>query len=247
MRLFDTGTERPEPVRPARPPRLSVYLASPERPDRTGADDLRAALVADLIRRAGEWHRLVVTIWQRDPGGDQAAAAAFRAACDDLNIYPAEASGRPPEPLDLGVSADGTPPPEPGRWLAPAPVAAGGVLPADLSARGLDPLAFRLALLRHHHREPVPLTWDDLTDVDGALRGWRRQAADWAESPSKPMCAQYVTDVTGAFDDDLDTPGALTALDALAADDEIPPGSKFEAFAYLDRLLGLDLARDIGR
>ena len=28
---------------------------------------------------------------------------------------------------------------------------------------------------------------------------------------------------------------------------EIPDGARFEAFAYLDRFLGLDLARDVGR
>jgi len=36
-------------------------------------------------------------------------------------------------------------------------------------------------------------------------------------------------------------------LDALAADEAIPDGSKFETFAYLDQLFGLDLAREVGR
>jgi cysteinyl-tRNA synthetase len=61
------------------------------------------------------------------------------------------------------------------------------------------------------------------------------------------MCAQYVGDFNAAFDDDLDTPAALRVLRALEKDSEIPPGAKFETFAHLDHLLGLDLARDIGR
>jgi hypothetical protein len=61
------------------------------------------------------------------------------------------------------------------------------------------------------------------------------------------MCAQYLTAILTALDTDLDTPAALRGLAALAADPEIPPGSKFEAFAYLDSFLGLDLARDVGR
>jgi len=61
------------------------------------------------------------------------------------------------------------------------------------------------------------------------------------------MCAQHVGDYLDALDDDLDTPAALATLSALAADPEIPDGSKFEAFAYFDRFLGLDLARDVGR
>jgi cysteinyl-tRNA synthetase len=56
-----------------------------------------------------------------------------------------------------------------------------------------------------------------------------------------------VSEFTAAFDDDLDTPAALRVLRSLEKDSEIPPGSKFETFAYADHLLGLDLARDIGR
>jgi cysteinyl-tRNA synthetase len=61
------------------------------------------------------------------------------------------------------------------------------------------------------------------------------------------MCAQYLTEFNAAFDDDLDTPAALRVLRRLEKDSEIPPGAKFEMFAHADQLLGLDLARDIGR
>jgi hypothetical protein len=61
------------------------------------------------------------------------------------------------------------------------------------------------------------------------------------------MCAQYAGDFLAALDDDLDTPAALRTLAALAADPVIPDGSKFETFAHLDRILGLDLAREVGR
>jgi hypothetical protein len=56
-----------------------------------------------------------------------------------------------------------------------------------------------------------------------------------------------VADVLGALDADLDTSSALRSLAGLAGDQEISDGAKFEAFAYLDRFLGLDLARDVGR
>ena len=61
------------------------------------------------------------------------------------------------------------------------------------------------------------------------------------------MCAQYVAELTGAFDNDLDTPAALRSLRALAADPEIPPGSKFETAAHIDQLLGLDVVSEVGR
>jgi len=121
------------------------------------------------------------------------------------------------------------------------------VLVRDLEARGLDPLALRLAFLGHRYRQQMNLTWTDLEAADAAVRRWREQVAVWARSPSKPMCAQYVSEFTGAFDDDLDTPAALRVLRSLERDGDIPPGAKFETFAYADHLLGLDLARDIGR
>ena len=121
------------------------------------------------------------------------------------------------------------------------------VLLADLTARGLDPLALRLAFLDHRYRQQLNLTWAVLEAADRTVRRWRERVAEWARSPSKPMCAEYVSDFTGAFDDDLDTPAALRVLRNLEKNGEIPPGAKFETFAYADHLLGLDLARDIGR
>ena len=50
-----------------------------------------------------------------------------------------------------------------------------------------------------------------------------------------------------AYDDDLDTPRALQVLRRLERDADVADGAKFEAFAHLDRLLGLDLVRDVGR
>ncbi len=118
---------------------------------------------------------------------------------------------------------------------------------SDLGDRGLDPLGLRLAFLEHRYRERMNLTWDALHAADRTLRRWREQTADWANSPSKPMCAEVTGRIAAAFDDDLDTPAALRALRWLENDPGIPPGSKFETFAYADQLLGLDLARDVGR
>lgn len=121
------------------------------------------------------------------------------------------------------------------------------VLLGDLAERGLDPLALRLAFTEHRYRQQMNLTWRTLEAADATVRRWRQRVAEWANSPSRPMCAQYVGDFLAAFDDDLDTPAALRTLRALEKDSEIPPGAKFETFVYADQLLGLDLARDIGR
>jgi cysteinyl-tRNA synthetase len=60
------------------------------------------------------------------------------------------------------------------------------------------------------------------------------------------MAPEVQQDVLDAFSDDLDTPRALQVLRAFEKSDA-PDGSKFETFAWADRLLGLDLARDVGR
>jgi cysteinyl-tRNA synthetase len=121
------------------------------------------------------------------------------------------------------------------------------VLLSDLVSRGLDPLALRLAFLEHRYRQQMNLTWDTLSAADRTLRRWRELVAEWACSPSRPICAQLTDQIAGAFDDDLDTPSALRVLRRLEQDRQIPAGSKFESFAHADQLLGLDLAREVGR
>ncbi|GAA3420854.1 cysteine--tRNA ligase [Streptosporangium vulgare] len=121
------------------------------------------------------------------------------------------------------------------------------VLLKDVADAGLDPLAVRLALLEHRHRQQMNLTWDTLRAADKTLRRWRGQVAEWSESPSGPMPADRVSRIEAAFDDDLDTPLALRLLRELERDASISPGSRFEAFLHLDQILALDLSLDIGR
>jgi cysteinyl-tRNA synthetase len=121
------------------------------------------------------------------------------------------------------------------------------VLLSDLTGRGLDPLALRLAFLEHRYRQQMNLTWDTLEAADRTVRRWRQRVAAWAETPSVAMPAQYAAAITEAFEDDLDTPSGLRALRALERDEAVAPGAKFETFVHADRLLGLDLARDIGK
>src|SRR4051794_1360799 len=121
------------------------------------------------------------------------------------------------------------------------------VLVADVVDRGYDPLALRLAFLGTRYRQQANLSWAEIAGADKTLRRWRASVAAWAESPSKPICAQVQQDVLDAFSDDLDTPRALQVLRSFEKDSGMPDGCKFETFAWADRLLGLDLARDVGK
>jgi hypothetical protein len=198
-------------------------VASPAHP--------RPCLLADLVSRVAERHHLRASVSQPAPPG-----------WDTLNVHPAEVSVSPPEPLDVAVAAPGEPAGSPAHRIEP-----GEARPPVPDLAGVDPLALRLVLLRHPYRTGLTLARDDLVAADTLLKHWRGLVQRWALSPSGPMRAEYVADFLGALDNDLDTPSALTALRALAADEQIANGSRFEAFAYLDRFLGLDLARDVGR
>jgi hypothetical protein len=221
LQLPDSGNALATPVRPARPGELRIWVANPAEP--------RHCLLADLVARVAERHHLRPSVSGPAPA-DWAA----------LNVHPADVTAGPPEPLDVAVAPAGEPAGSPVYQVEP-----GASDPADLT--GLDPLALRLALLQHPYRARLTPGRDDLLAADTLLKHWRALVQHWALSPSRPMCAQYVADFLGALDADLDTPAALRTLAALAVDQEIPPGSKFEAFAYADRFLGLDLARDVGR
>ena len=121
------------------------------------------------------------------------------------------------------------------------------VLISDLAARGLDPLALRLAFLEHRYRQQLNLSWETLEGADKTLRRWREQVAGWACEPSAVMSRRHADAVVTAFDNDLDTPAAMRELRALEKDPGVAPGAKFETFAHLDRLFGLDLVRDLGK
>jgi cysteinyl-tRNA synthetase len=121
------------------------------------------------------------------------------------------------------------------------------VLVGDLAERGHDPLALRLSYLGSRYRTQINLTWDEIGAADRTLRRWRERVREWAESPSKPMCAEYETRFREALDADLDTPAALQVVREVERDPTIPDGSKFEMFAWFDHVLGLDMVRDVGK
>jgi hypothetical protein len=247
LRLRDAQTGELRDVLPVgrRQLRILVYAPGP-----FGTGQVRAYLTADLLRRAAEVSQLLPLVSDFLPAG--ADVAGLRETCDALNIHPprdtflgpvSALSGVPP--FDVGIAA-----------TAPGEIAGSARLWArvssDADAVGADAEAMelrgivRLRLLRQGYGDPVTAVGSD----DGAaetLSRWRSLVADWARSPSGAMSRPHADAIAGAFGRDLDTPAALRVLDALVTDPDVPDGIKFETFAAADRLLGLDLARDIGK
>ncbi|HVA60516.1 MAG TPA: hypothetical protein VNG13_08260 [Mycobacteriales bacterium] len=110
----------------------------------------------------------------------------------------------------------------------------------------LDPLALRLALILMPYGQPAHLSAPTMHKADDLLRRWRRQVARWAQAPSRPPPAHLVGAARAALDHDLDTRRVVETLRRSESDAAAPDGAKFETFAYLDRVLGLELVRTSG-
>lgn len=86
------------------------------------------------------------------------------------------------------------------------------VFVSRLRGAGVDPMAIRLALLAGHYRSDREWTGGRLGAAERRLAQWRAAAA----SPSAPAAAPVVQAVRERLSDDLDTEGALAAIDAWA-------------------------------
>jgi hypothetical protein len=273
FRLYDPQSGQAKEIKPDPGGLLLVRACRPAPGRPVPANTIRTLLLADLIGRNAEHrhHLTVLASLVTGPGqansADDDADEAFWRELAVLNLRPPQAARAPQtaSPLSSGEIIVGNcrvrtgPVRFEGRELDAAGVDTTGLdttgldttgpqlTLSGLAERGLDPLALRLAFLSGRYTEPADLTWNALSDANLMLRRWRERVAEWAESPSKPMCAEVTARLRAALDEDLDTPAALQALGELERDPEIPPGSKFESFLDADQLLALDLPSQIGR
>jgi len=262
LRLLDSRAGSYTEVRPARRGLLRVCAHVPGPAGETDITWLRVLLVTDLLARTAELHNLqVLTVLAF---ADQASAqvAAFEGAADALGIHPPAARASLPEAhtpaggqIDVHVVSQDTDA-DSGQSGLVARVGAARLCRVDdngeagagdlLAGYEDDTLAVRLALMSLPYHEQADLTEDVLVSARETAAHWRRQVAGWAESPSRPIPARIAEKVRAAFGD-LDTVSALALLRDLMTDADVSAGAKFETFVYADRVLGLDLPRDIGR
>ncbi|MEU0385056.1 hypothetical protein [Streptomyces chartreusis] len=142
-------------------------------------------------------------------------------------------SGRSAEPgLPDGESAEASP--SSGQSVGSGPLG------------GVDPAVLRLALFSRHHDAPVRLDAGVLGEARTTLVRWRGAVARWARRPSRPVPDDVRRRLRDAWDDDLDVPRVLDVLRGVENEPDLPDGARFETYAYADRLLGLELTRDLG-
>ncbi|MEU2285190.1 hypothetical protein ABZ614_25155 [Streptomyces sp. NPDC013178] len=236
LRIIDARTGEPVAAAPVRRGLTLVEAHA----SGYGTGTLRVLLVADVLVRALELGGTPVLALLTG----EHRQAELRGAGTALGIRPFE-DGRDfgagiGEAQALHVVREGGEEPE-GVRIAVAPVLAA---PAEPPAA---PTAVRLALLSRHHRDPVPLDADALREAQDTLVRWRRAVAGWARRPSRPVPDEVRGRLRTAWEDDLDLPAVLRVLRSVEeAGPELPDGARFETYAYADRLLGLDLTRDLG-
>ena len=110
-----------------------------------------------------------------------------------------------------------------------------------LRGQGVDPNAIRLALFAGHYRSDRAWNPELLTTAQERLAGWREAVA----RDTGPDATELVARLRDRLADDLDTPGALAAVDAWAeqaraggGDDATAPRRVRDA---VDALLGVAL------
>jgi hypothetical protein len=108
-----------------------------------------------------------------------------------------------------------------------------------------DPTVLRLALLAWRRDLPLRLDADALAEAESTLKRWRSAVAGWATRPSKPVPEDVRLRLRAAWEDDLDVLAVLDVLRWVETSD-VAEGARFETYAYADRLLGLELTREIG-
>ena len=260
LRLLDARTGSYAGVGSARRGLLRVCAQPPDGPAGAGIAGLRVLLVADLLARTAELGGLQVLTVLAFSSQSSSQREAVERAADALGIHPpaaradvCDAQASLGGPADVHVVGGGVDEAQNDLvvrvgavHVAQAGDEAQAVVAGLPAGHAGDMLAVRLALMSFPYHQPADLTEGVLARAGEALVHWRQRVAEWAESPSRPIPARIAETVEAAFGN-LDTVSALSLLRGLAPDASVPAGAKFEAFVYADRILGLDLARDIGR
>ena len=109
------------------------------------------------------------------------------------------------------------------------------VFVSRLRADRVDPMAVRLGLLSGHYREDRSWTQDVLDTALARVDRWRAAVTSASGAPADDLVARLRDHLA----DDLDTPGAIAAVDAWAARPGSDTSAPAKVRAALDALLGV--------
>ena len=109
------------------------------------------------------------------------------------------------------------------------------VFVSGLRRTGVDPMAIRLALLAHDHRNDWEWRHGELVSGERRLERWRAAFERSAAAPAGPV----IDAIRGALTDGLRTPDALEFVDTWVSTDGTDPDAPGEVALAVDALLGI--------
>jgi hypothetical protein len=224
--------------------RLRVHLACPGAV--VGWDEVRALVVGDVLLRALELEGVQVFPVLAAPELPPLERQRLDRLLAGYGVRVTETDDDPRADVHVLTSAcDAVAGSGVTLRVGPTTVTAPGP-PLPQEPTDHDATVRRCALLAGPWREPVTVSESRLLDAATALAGWRAWVAAWSRAPSAPVPPAVRDRARSLLAVDLDIPGLLGLLSEVAEDPGLPDGARFEAFVWLDQVLGLELSRDLG-
>lgn len=112
------------------------------------------------------------------------------------------------------------------------------VLVSDVIAKGIDPLALRLAFMQVRYRSQMDLSWQSIKSADAHIQRWRNKVQGSSAGTLPTTLKEAITDL---WLRDLDTPQVLATL--FEVEKTLPTEDFVELLRWADALLGFDLTR----
>jgi cysteinyl-tRNA synthetase len=115
-----------------------------------------------------------------------------------------------------------------------------------LEEQGFDPLGFRYLALQAKYRTKLNFSAEGLAGADRALRQLRERVAEWSQGAGgeEHDAEKWEARFRSAIADDLDLPNVMALVAELTRAD-LAPQMKARVLTSWDRVLGLDLNRDV--
>jgi len=115
--------------------------------------------------------------------------------------------------------------------------------------KGFDPLDYRFFLLGGHYRSQLTFSWESMESARNSRRSLVQRLARITENaeavpeslPANSPANEWIDRFRADIEQDLSTPRALSQLQGLIRDTDVPPAEALAAVARMDQVLGLDL------